>query len=859
LLDTHCTACHDDDTTEAGINLSSPLNQVALLSRRSTWNSVLEQLRSRQMPPDDPRPTDAEYDTLTSWIDDSVNNVDWHALRQPGRTSLARKTTIEYANSVRDLFGVDLQAGVFLGRDPEGNTGFTNDRDSLSFPLFAFDDFLREAERAVDAYLGYSEPPWSNSIAMPEAWAATADKSTELNADGSAIVAKDNKAPFHFTVNVPFDGMYDFEIRAKVVEQQPISGLQILVDGRSVARTVISGRAFKGYRSTTNLSAGAHTLTLAYDPDRAPIVQPKVVPRIVPTRLTKKVASSKIVLLEIPDRLKSETRAVRAYRNLNAVIAGMTLTMRLAEHLIKVGETDYERTTIKPADGTPVQMKGIGEFRPSKVPFNLTAGKIAIYLGIPQQQFEKQMTRTIGFSFDDYKKTVNKYNKAFAAKHPERIRKKPGVVEIDRVTINSHAISDQIGQPFDITTGLSSLEFEQIANFAERAFGAPATTTELAALHQIYNATLAETNSPKAAVRDALVGLLVSPRFLLRFNAAPARRELDDVERINRLSHFLWLSIPDDRLRTLAHAQKITEATLKTEADRLVDDARFESTMRIFVEQWLNLSTLKTADGLDINTREAMAAEPAFLLRDIIRNDRSLLELIDSRSTYLNAVLANHYGLQPIEGMALRSVPLNTKRRGGLLSMGGMLTATSTPERTSPVTRGAWIVELLLGEELPTPPPSVPELKTEGTAKTVREQLELHRSVPECAGCHRKIDPYGFVLEHYDQFGVWRDKENGQAIDASTTLDDGTAVNGLRQFKAYLVEHRRDDFIRNLVVRTLEFALGREVRYYDEATVREISEQLAANDYRGRTLIHAVVTSEPFLNQTPTPLTAKGQ
>ena len=189
--------------------------------------------------------------------------------------------------------------------------------------------------------------------------------------------------------------------------------------------------------------------------------------------------------------------------------------------------------------------------------------------------------------------------------------------------------------------------------------------------------------------------------------------------------------------------------------------------------------------------------------------------------------------------------------------MGGILTTTSTPERTSPVTRGAFIVELLLGEDLPPPPPSVPELKTDNNSRTVREELELHRSDPACSGCHERIDPYGFVLEHYDQFGAWRTRDKGKPVSAKTELGEGTEINGLIEFKQYMIQHRREDFVRNITERMFEFALGREVGYTDEAMIQEILTAVRNDQFSARTLIQEIVRSDAFLMQHDHPTQPK--
>ncbi|MEM7013819.1 MAG: DUF1592 domain-containing protein, partial [Verrucomicrobiota bacterium] len=345
----------------------------------------------------------------------------------------------------------------------------------------------------------------------------------------------------------------------------------------------------------------------------------------------------------------------------------------------------------------------------------------------------------------------------------------------------------------------------------------------------------------------------VSPQFLLRYAEGPAARSyvVDDVELARRLSHFLWLSIPDDELRDLAAEDRLSEPdTLTKQVNRMIADPKFDAFAEAFASEWLDLSTLSRAESLNASLRVAMEEEPALFLRDFFQRNRPVSDLIQSPYAYVNAKLADHYDLPSVEGNALRRVEVEKHRRsGGLLTMGAPLVSTSTDERTSPVNRGVWIVELLLGKHLPPAPASVPELNTNDKAGTIREELEIHRQASACAGCHAKIDPYGFVLEHYDQLGAWRDRDKGKPIDSSTILDDGTEVDGLREFQTYLLENRVDDLTRNLAKRLLAFALGREIRFTDEATVRAIVEQTKADGLTARSILHQIVLSEAFRMQ----------
>lgn len=849
LMERYCVKCHGEEKAKAGINLSGDRTAVDILQERKVWHQVLEQLEAAEMPPKEPAPTVQERARMVAWIRRSLTEVDWKALHDPGRLSMARLTAVEYRNSIRDIFGVDLQAGVFLGKDPEGNTGFANDRESLSFPLFAFDDFMREAERAVDAYLGFANQPWRLRIEMEEAWKTASDKGTSLTKDGTGIVAKEPNSPFHFNVEAPFAGMFALEIAAKPFEGEPLSGLSVHVDGRLLERLVIEGPEQRIYQVTANLSAGGHTVTLAFDRDRAPIVQHKITPRVAPEHLVRQAARrSEFRELKMPGKFEDDKEAVKAWRRFNTVMRSYQLTRTLAQLLVERDQTDYEKYEVKNQRETgQIQLGPLGQFQTTKVPFNLSAGKLAVYLGIPQAEFERRLKQSHAYSHADYSSVIRRYRSRFKEKYPERVRKVPGRVAVDHVTLRSHA------GPGDIMAALTTTSAEEYLNMlGERAYGRRLRPEEMKTLMRIHAATLEDTGSKREALRDAFVGLLVSPPFILLYSdrAGVERGHVSGTEIARRLARFLWLSVPDARLRRLAESGKIAEAnTLRSETGRMLSDARFEETMQLFVEQWLNLEGLSQTENKNFNLLEAMRREPALLIRDLFRDNRSVLELVDARHTYLNELLAQHYDVPGVKGNEIRRVSLPTDQRGGLLAMAGPLTATSTPQRTSPVSRGAWIVELLLGTELSPPPPSVPELKTDNKARSVREELELHRQSPQCSGCHNKIDPYGFVLEHYDQFGAWRNKVANKRVNARMELPDGTNCDGLPEFRNHVITKRRDDLVRNFAERLLEFALGRELRYSDEATVRKILSQVEEKGFGARDLLYEVIESEPFLKQ----------
>ena len=852
LLKQYCVRCHGGEETKGGVNLSGPVTQIRMLQEHDIWMRVIEQIESEEMPPKKPFPTSEESASIIGDVDQGINDVDWSQFHQPGRLSLARLTTMEYRNAIREIFGIDLKAGVYLGKDPEGNTGFSNDRDNLSFPLFAFDDFMREAERAVDAFLGFGREPWQQTIEMEVAWRNVSDKSTSLTDDETAVVLGAPNSPFQLNLDLPFTGLYQIDLTASLFNGEPLSGMKVVVNGRTIDRIVLEGMESRTYSVIVNLEAGANVVSLGFDPKIAPIVQAKFEPRLVPAALEKQVRKQAVTPFSMPAKFDGNAEARQAWDRMNKVIEVFTQTQRLAERLLAQETPDYEQNSL--ANGTAAS--AASNFSTNRVSFNLSAGKVAVYMGIPQPQLEKQIQRETGFSFETYARAVGRYTDAWRKKYPERVEKKASKIALDRALIRSHALTAADDSPtwaFGEETETAAIPLLQ--KLARRAYSRDVSPAELEMLTTIYRQTREEVGSHQEALRDAIVGLLVSPPFLLHYSE-PADKTtvaVEDHDLARRLARFLWLGLPDESLRTTADAGRLRDpGVLAATVERMIDSPKFDAVVQLFIDQWLNLELLETLDDspkIDASSVLAMRAEPALLLLHVIRENRSLLDLVKPDYTFLNASLARHYDIDGVASHDMQRVTLTDQRRGGLLAMGGMQAVTSTPERTSPVARGAWVVELFLGEHLPAAPASVPELKTDNKASTVREELELHRSVKECAGCHRRIDPFGFVLENYDQFGAWRDKERGKPVNASTQLPDGTQVNGLAEFRDYVMNQRRDDFVRNVASRMLEFALGRKLTFSDEATVQSLLKTVSADNYRARTLIRAITQSSPFLQQ----------
>jgi cytochrome c551/c552 len=401
-----------------------------------------------------------------------------------------------------------------------------------------------------------------------------------------------------------------------------------------------------------------------------------------------------------------------------------------------------------------------------------------------------------------------------------------------------------------------------LSTVAHRAFRRPVTDSDVKPLLAFYHTGRAEGDFDKG-IEKALRAMLVSPSFLFRVERDPvstksaAAYRVNDIELASRLSFFLWSSIPDDELLAVAEKGQLHDsAVLDRQLHRMLDDPRSDAVVSNFAGQWLYLRNLDVAKPdpdvfpeFDEGLKDAFRKETELFFANILREDRSVLELLDANYTFLNQKLAEHYGIPNVYGSQFRKVTLADRNRGGILGQGSVLTVTSYPNRTSVVQRGKWILETLLGAPPPPPPPDIPDLKphgADGRQLTMREQMEQHRANPVCASCHARMDPLGFALENYDGVGKWRSKDAGSVIDPSGKLPDGTVFEGPAGLKKILMTRDKDAFVETVAEKMMIYALGRGLESYDMPSVRIVAREAARNDYRMSALIAAVVKSTPF-------------
>ncbi len=398
-----------------------------------------------------------------------------------------------------------------------------------------------------------------------------------------------------------------------------------------------------------------------------------------------------------------------------------------------------------------------------------------------------------------------------------------------------------------------------VRTFLARAYRRPVRAEEVRRLMLLAKQVVDDGASFEHGIRMAVVATLVSPHFLFRweFDGAPknpkAIRSLNEHELASRISFYIWNSIPDDTLMELARRGQLRK-NLPAQIRRMLRDAKAQSLVANFTGQWLQLRNLemhqpdkRLFSAFNNELRADMRRETEMLFAHVMRENRSVVDLLDANYTFVNDRLANWYGLKKVKGGQFRIVSLKGTPRGGVLTHASVLTLTSDPNRTSPVKRGKYVLENILGTPPPPAPDNVPELESDAELKgTLRQQMVKHRENPVCASCHQKMDPIGFAFENFDAVGRWRTLDNGEPINAASQLDSGEKFRDATGLRKILAVRKRDLFVRCLTEKMLTFALGRGLEFYDKRAVDGIVKQMERDGFKFETLVMGIVKSLPF-------------
>jgi len=747
-IDQYCTSCHNARLASGELRLDM-LDLSTPGTHAEVWEKVVRKLQTRTMPPAGARrPDEATYraliDALTTTLDRAAA-----AHPNPGRPMLRRLNRSEYANAIRDLLALEVDASALLPAD-DSAYGFDTIGDVLGVSPLLQERYLSAAAKISALAVG---DPSRGPVA--ETYRVRQDLSQNQHLEGLPLGTVGGLAVQHL---FPVDGEYEFRIRLQQTNFGNLRGLdypqqvETSVDGARVHVASIGGNA---------------DLEMMFE-------HPQNAGDAIEARLVSRV------------KVKAGARPVSVAFIRNLPIGD---TRRIQQFL---------RSSVDTLDWT----------------------------GLPHIQ---SVTIT------------GPFNVSGPGDTPSRTR----------------IFTCRPNAAIQATTCARRI----LSTLARRAYRQPVGEDDLTPLFDFFQAARRESGFD-AGIQRALQAILASPRFTFRIerepSAVPAGRAytITDVELASRLSFFLWSSIPDEALlAAAANGTLHTPEVLEQQVRRMLADRKAEALVKNFAGQWLQLRNVKSIlpnsdefPDFDDSLRQSMLRETELLFESILREDRSVVDLLTANYTFVNERLARHYGIPNVYGSRFRKVWLENDARYGLLGQGSILALTSHAERTSPVVRGKWVLDNILGAPVPPPPPDVPTFKENEPGqkpKTMRELMAQHRNNPSCATCHRMMDPIGFALENFDAVGAWRTHEPGGPVDTSAELPDGVKVDGPATLRTALVK-RPEVFVTTMTEKMMTYGLGRGLTYQDMPTVRAVVRSADAHKYRFSALVLAIVTSEPF-------------
>ena len=748
LLDRYCVTCHTQKAKERGtvpialdnVDLSRPPANAEL------WEKVIRKLRAGAMPPPgSARPDQTSVHDFVASLETALDHAA-EAAPNPGHPLVHRLNRAEYANAIRDLLSVEIDAAALLPPD-DSAFGFDNMSEALGFSPLLQERYVAAAMKI--GALAVGDPGVSPSS---ETYRIRQDLSQDQHIEGMPLGTVGGTRVVH---NFPVDGNYTFEAKLYRTNLNIVRGLEsrhdveFTVDGQRVHAAAIGGS----------------------DDLESLFQKPTETGDAVEARLR----------FRVPVKAGPHAVTVAFIQEPQAAHAG-----RLQ---------GYIRSSVDNFD----------------------------WSGQPHIQ-----TLVITGPFDGTG---------------------PGDTPSRRRIFVCHPAN---------TAGEAPCAKQIVSMLARRAYRRPVTAADEQRIMSFYETARRE-HGFEAGIEAAVQRILASPQFILRIEHDPAPgvvHRVTDIELASRLSFFLCSSIPDDELLKVAAEGGLKRpGTLDREVRRMLSDPKSSALVDNFAGQWLQLRNVRNAlpnsdlfPDFDDNLRQSFRRETEMFFDSIIREDRNVLDLLTADYSFINERLARHYGIPDIYGSHFRRVTITDPARRGLLGQGSILAITSHAERTSPVLRGKWVLENILGMPVPPPPPDVPPLKerTEGEKpRTMREQMVEHRANPVCASCHKVMDPIGFALENFDAVGSWRSRESGLEIDASGELADGTKVNGVVELRQVLT---RDPelFVGTFTEKLLTYALGRGIDYRDMPAVRKIIRQAMPANYKFSGIVMGIVQSTPF-------------
>ncbi|WP_442508383.1 DUF1592 domain-containing protein [Novipirellula sp. SH528] len=827
FLTRHCAGCHGPKRSNAGFRIDQLSTDFNAPTVAEQWKEVVDMINLGSMPPEDePRPTPGEFEPVVDWINTGLRDAERAARNAGGRIPMRRLNRIEFANSVRDLLHMDPLVLTPLVEELPGD-GKAEGFDRLGVALFIdqtqIERTLAVAERIAERAIVVGVPPVRSERFEAEENPRVARRKTKSKSRFAETLVEIGE-----TGSEVIDGgvryVHGYGNRSKDDPRGRLGN----VDGTDVVtqdgyyRIRIRAGASPGSRGEPiRVTAVYGARTPVHDEVEIPIDAPLDDPRV----------HEAVVFLRCgPDGLK---RSVAFTFN------------DIVDLIVSTPEASRWNNVVRRAQG--------------KLRDANTSGASQAEIEAARTELE-----TIVAEASKWKGPLRHFN-------PQRDSENPPTIFVDWFEISGPVAKEW--PPKSHKTIFFAGEQREDTEYAReifvrllpRAYRRPVSQAEIDGVVQFVERARETGVGLHEAARLGLARVLCSPGFL--FIQEPAigetPRELTDYELASRLSYFLWSSMPDETLFALAESGQLhNPRTLMEQVDRMLDDPKSAALVEGVAGQWLHVrefgNTMPAAEyrDYDAELEESSKLEAYAFFREVVANDLSVTNFLDSDFVMINERLALHYGIEGVEGPNIRRVAVQPQHhRGGVLGMAGLMTLLSDGTRTLPVRRAAWVKTELFGDPPGNPPPNAGEIQpnTAGKKLTVRERLDLHRNEPTCASCHTKLDPFGIALENYDVIGQWRTQANGEGfrsrnappIDVSGKFPEGDAFASLDEYKAGLLK-RRDPFTQTLVKKMLTYALTRPVGYADHQTVDAITESVRSDDYRIRTLIRAVVRSELF-------------
>jgi hypothetical protein len=902
LLQKYCYQCHGDGKHKADLALDSFKTIDDVKQARAKWELVLDNVRKADMPPEDAaaKPTQAERDQICQWIETELFQVD-HAKPDPGRVTIRRMNRAEYNNAIRDLVGVDFQPASDFPPDDSGY-GFDNIADVLSIPPILMEKYLAAAERVMDEAIP-TEPVKSAVRHVPASLGQVGFNAIGDRGDGwiQLISLEDDDvavelptSPGDYIVRVmafckPTGGNFvGGGNNSRVATSGPVepSRISIMVNGTFIQDFAMSTDEAKPgiYEARVGVSGGKNRFRAVMRRIRGGENE------LLMTngRIGKQQPGIGLVkYIEVEGPLPAATRRyptaqLKVTGKGRDLSDGGRMFQTNGEATVPITVTSAGEFTLRAqayadqagADLTRMEFRIDGQ--PLKT-FDVIAP--AALQPLPRQRvFSLSLLVPVPYVYETTARLspgTHQFSVAFVNDMEDPENENPNLRDrnlyVDYLeVVDPSKPALQPGMPAPMKALLAAAEQnpdkpaaarQMLASFARRAWRRPISSEEVERLMKLYALAADSGEGFDASVKLAMQAVLVSPNFLFHgdlepssANASGESHPVSEIALASRLSYFLWSSIPDDELLSLTERGKLRQ-NLDAQVRRMLASPKAAALVQNFASQWLQTRSLLTFapdkdlfPAYDPMLAGMMQKETETFFDYVMRQDRGVMDFITGDYTFVNERLAKFYGIEGVKGEAFQKVSLVGTPRRGVLTQGSVLTLTSNPTRTSPVKRGKWVLENLLGTPPPPPPPDVPPLEKEGhkVTGTLRQQMEQHRADPNCASCHARMDPIGFGLENFDAIGAWRDKEGSADIDATGVLVSGERFKGAAELADILAGPKQDEFLHCLAEKMLTYALGRGTEYYDRPAVDKIVVGLHQNDLRFSALVMEVVHSLPF-------------